>query len=302
MIAAGAGTLAAASGCERAARADAGTLELVWGDRGNRPGHLQRPRAIAADDHDRLFIADMTDRIQVFSTDGAFLHHWRLPAFNVDGPTGVSIDNAGNVMVADTHFYRILIFTPDGEPVATIGGVQGAEPGQFGYVREVVQDASGYLITCEYGWADRIQVLDPDHRFVAHWGQYGTEPGQFRRPESLALDGQGRLFVADSCNHRIQVFETNGKLLGVWGGQGAALGQLSYPYDIAFGGDGNLYVCEWGNHRVQKFTPDGKSLGAWGRAGRDRGQLNFPWALAVDQHGRIHLADSSNHRVQRIVM
>src|SRR2546425_10521593 len=89
VMAVGVGSLWTASGCSTSARADAGKVDLVWGDQGNRPGHLQRPRAIAADEQDRLYLADLTDRIQVFSTDGEFIRHWQLPAFNVDGPTGL---------------------------------------------------------------------------------------------------------------------------------------------------------------------------------------------------------------------
>jgi sugar lactone lactonase YvrE len=294
--------LGATSGCSPSARADAGKLDLVWGDRGNRPGRLQKPRAAAIDQHDRLYIADLTDRIQVFSTDGEFQGHWRLPDFNVDGPTGLTIGNDGNLLVADTHFYRILIFTSQGDLVDSIAGTQGTELGQFGYVRDIVQDADGFYYTCEYGELDRVQVISPDRTFVRQWGGHGHAPGEFLRPEGLALDRHGRLYVADAANHRIQIFETSGKLLDVWGYYGAELGELSYPHDIAFDSRGNLYVCEWGNCRVQKFSPSGKTLGAWGGRGRRPGKLSFPWALAIDRQDRVHVGDSDNHRFQRIVI
>jgi streptogramin lyase len=290
------------SGCSSAPRADAGEVQLVWGDRGNYPGHLQKPRAAAVDDQDRLFVTDMTDRVQVFSTDGEFLHHWRLPAFNVDGPTGLTIDNDGNLMVADTHFYRILFFTPEGELIRSIAGTQGTELGEFGYVRDVVQDADGFYYTCEHGTLHRVQVISPEHEFVRQWGEMGYEPGQFYRPEGLALDRAGRLYVADAANHRVQIFESSGKLVDIWGKLGSELGEMRYPHDISFDSKGNLFVCEYGNCRVQKFSPDGKTLGAWGGRGRGPGKLNFPWALAVDRHDRVHVGDSDNHRFQRIVL
>jgi len=291
-----------ASGCSPAARADAGRLDLVWGDRGNRPGHLQKPRAAVVDSQDRLFITDMTDRVQVYSTDGEFLNHWILPAFNVDGPTGLSLDNDGNLMVADTHFYRILFYSPEGDLLGQIETTQGAELGQFGYVRDIVQDTGGYYYTCEHGDMHRIQVISPDHEFVRQWGVHGLEPGEFYRPEGLAFDKRERLYVADAANHRIQIFETSGKLLDIWGKRGHDLGELLYPHDIAFDSKGNLYVCEWGNCRVQKFSPEGKSLGAWGGRGSQPGKLSFPWALTVDRHDRVHVGDSDNHRFQRIVL
>ena len=303
VIAAGTCTLAAETGgCSRAPRTDAGKFELVWGTRGNRPGHLQKPRAVAIDDQDRLYIADMTDRIQVFSADGEFLDHWRLPAFNVDGPTGLQFDSDGNLMIADTHFYRLLFYSKDGELLSMIETTQGTELGQFGYVRDIVQDKDGFLYTCEYGELNRIQVISPDHQFVRQWGGTGYEPGEFCRPEGLAFDREGRLFVADCSNHRIQIFETSGKLVDVWCKEGSELGELSYPQDLSFDSKWNLYVVEWGNCRVQKFSPDGKSLGAWGGPGSQPGKLRYPWALDVDSHDRVHVADSENHRFQRIVL
>lgn len=294
--------VAGASGCSNAARADAGKLELVWGDRGNRPGHLQKPRAVVTDSQDRLYIADMTDRIQVFSADGEFLNHWRLPAFNVDGPTGLMFDNAGRLMIADTHFFRLLFYTPEGELVTKIETTQGTDLGQFGYVRDMAQDKDGFLYTCEYGEFDRIQVISPDHEFVRQWGGHGYEPGEFYRPEGLAFDREGRLFVADCANHRIQIFETSGKLVDIWGKDGSELGDLLYPQDLSFDSRWNLFVVEWGNCRVQKFSPTGKSLGAWGGRGRAPGKLNNPWALTVDTNDRVHVADSENHRFQRILL
>jgi DNA-binding beta-propeller fold protein YncE len=300
-LAAAACAAALGAGCEKTG-ASAGRLELVWGDRGNRPGHLQKPRAIAADANDRLYVADMTDRIQVFSADGDFLDYWRLPAFDVDGPTGLAIDADGNLLVADTHFYRVLVYSPSGRELARIGGTPGSEPGQFGYVRDVARHPDGRIYTCESGDQDRVQILSPHGAYLGQFGVKGHEPGEFYRPEALVFDAQARLFVCDSCNHRVQVFSDAGELMDIWGEPGSELGQLRYPYDLTLTPDGSVCVCEWGNNRIQKFTPAGRSLGAWGRPGRAPGELNYPWGLAADRHGRIHVADSSNHRVQRIVL
>ena len=103
--------------------------EAVWGIVGTRDGWLLKPRVAAFDSQDRLYIADLTDRIQVFDRDGQFLKAWRLPGLNVDGPSGITIDAEGRVMVADTHFYRILIYDSDGNLVQQLGdGVQGIHP------------------------------------------------------------------------------------------------------------------------------------------------------------------------------
>lgn len=277
--------------------------DRIWGIHGTRAGWLQKPRVAAFDAQDHLYLADLTDRIQVFDRDGRYLRGWRTPALNVDGPSGLSIDRYQRVLVADTHFYRVLIYSNKGELLQQIGdGVQGTTPGRFGYPTDVVIDRAGNFYVAEYGENDRIQVFSPEGRWLRQWGGHGYEPGQFMRPRALAIDDHDRLYVADSCNHRIQVFNTEGKLLAMWGERGTAPGQMSYPFDLCIGPDGNLSVCEYGNQRVQKFTLDGHSLGLWGEPGRGPGQLNNPWALAVDRAGYVSVIDSNNHRVQRFRM
>ncbi len=274
--------------------------DLVWGIHGTKPGWLHKPRVAAFDADDHLFIADLTDRIQVFDRDGTYLRGWRTPDFNVDGPSGLTVDRYGRLLVADTHFYRVLVYSAMGDLLFQIGdGVQGTTPGRFGYPTDVVIDRAGNFFVSEYGENDRIQVFSPEGRWLRQWGGHGYEPGEFLRPRALAIDDQDRLYVADSCNHRIQVFDTEGKLVKLWGKRGPAPGQMSYPYDLALGPDHSLYVCEYGNHRVQKFTRDGQPLGLWGGPGRRPGQLNNPWALAVDRAGAVSVIDSNNHRVQR---
>jgi DNA-binding beta-propeller fold protein YncE len=277
--------------------------DVVWGVHGTKPGWLHKPRVVAFDKDDHLYIADLTDRIQVFDRDGTYLRGWRTPDFNVDGPSGLTVDRYGRLLVADTHFYRVLVYSSKGDLLFQIGdGVQGSTPGRFGYPTDVVIDRAGNFYVSEYGENDRIQVFSPDGKWLRQWGGHGFEPGEFLRPRALAIDGQDRLYVADSCNHRIQVFDTTGKLLAVWGTRGTKPGQMSYPYDLAIGPDGYLYVCEYGNHRVQKFTLDGEPVGLWGGSGRGPGQLNNPWALGVDSQGSVSVIDSNNHRVQRFRM
>ena len=274
--------------------------DLVWGVHGTKPGWLHKPRVAAFDREDHLYIADLTDRIQVFDRDGKFLRHWTTPDLNVDGPSGLTVDRFGRLLVADTHFYRVLVYSSTGQLLFQLGdGIQGTEPGRFGYPTDVVIDRAGNFYVAEYGESDRIQVFSPEGKWLRQWGGHGYAPGEFLRPRALAFDAEDRLYVADSCNHRIQVFDTQGKLLKLWGSRGTNPGQMAFPYDLSFGPDGSLYVCEYGNHRVQKFSHDGVSLALWGGSGREPGRLYNPWALAVDSRGEVSVIDSNNHRVQR---
>ena len=295
--------VALAVACAALAGCDSGggsSPDRVWGVHGTKPGWLQKPRAAVFDKDDHLYLMDLTDRVQVFDRDGQYLRGWRMPELNVDGPSGVSVDRYGRLLVADTHFYRILVFSPKGEILLQIGdGVQGSTPGRFGYPCDVVCDRAGNFYVADYGENDRVQVFSPAGKWLRQWGGQGYGPGEFLRPRALAIDGDDQIYVADSGTHRIQVFSTEGKLLRTWGTRGAGPGELAYPFDVAIGPDGSVFVCEYGNHRVQKFTKDGQPLATWGESGRRPGQLFNPWALAVDSSGAVSVVDSNNHRVQR---
>jgi sugar lactone lactonase YvrE len=295
-------TVVFCAGCDEERDASFARLDRIWARRGISDGRFQKPRAMAISPDDEIYTVDMTARIQVFDAEGKFLRGWSTPEHTTGRPTGLSVDRQGRLLVADTHYYQLLIYSPRGELVQKIGGTLGHRPGEFGLVTDAVQDSEGNYYIAEYGEFDRIQKFTPDGQFLLQWGGHGAEPGQFRRPQNMAIDEQDRIWVADACNHRIQVFDGVGKLLSMWGRHGSAAGEISYPYDLAFDADGNVLICEYGNHRIQKFTRDGQSLGCWGREGRREGELFNPWALVVDSLDRVHVLDTNNHRVQRLVV
>lgn len=276
----------------------------VWGSRGLGDGRFHKPRAIAIDDEQRLFIVDMTGRIQVFDRDQQFITSWRTPAVKMGKPCGLTVSNDGLLMVADTHYHRILFYRPDGTRVEerTIGGVQGLGEGEFGYVTDVVQDSNDNYYVSEYGELDRIQKFSPSGEFLFQWGGRGSENGQFLRPQGLDIDELNRVWVADAGNHRIQLFDATGdsaEHIMSFGSHGYDAGNIRYPYDVVLEDD-HVFVCEFGNHRVQKFTREGKSLGIWGMPGREVGQMHQPWAMTIDGRDQMHVLDSYNHRVQSL--
>jgi sugar lactone lactonase YvrE len=282
-----------------------GEVDLVWGRRGISEGRFQKPRAMAIDDADQLYIVDMTGRIQVFSCEGEYLRDWRTPDITNGKPSGLSFDRDGNLMVADTHYFQVLFYTVDGRLLEkkTIGGQVGHGPGEFNFVTDAVQDSLGNYYVAEYGEYDRVQQFSPSGEFLCQWGSHGAAPGQFIRPQNLAVDDQDQIWVADACNHRIQVFQVvdrEAQLVKIWGQEGTEPGEFSYPYDLVLDGEGHLYTCEFGNHRIQKFTLDGELLACWGTPGRQPGQLSRPWALVLDSQHRVYVLDTYNHRVQRL--
>jgi DNA-binding beta-propeller fold protein YncE len=277
--------------------------ERVWGERGVQGGQLVKPRAIAIDRQDRLYLVDWTARIQAFDRDGKFLGlSFTTPDYRNGRPSGLSVDHDNNLVVSDSHYHCVRVYSPEGKLLQTVGGNKGTGPGQLSYVSDALRDEAGNFYVAEFGDNQRISKFDADAKFLQCWGAPGSEPGQFAKIRAMTLGPDGLLYVADACNHRIQVFTTSGDFVRMWGKPGSERGELSYPYDLAFGKGTPpaLYVCEYGNHRVQKFAPEGQSLGTWGSPGRLPGQLASPWALGVDSRGRVHVVDSENDRVQRI--
>lgn len=305
------------SGCIGASAAP-GEPELVWGRRGISEGRFLKPRAIAIDKKDQLYIVDTTGRIQVFTADGEFLHSWKMPQTENGRPTGLTVDyhgdgpsDEGRLLVADTHYYRMLAFDLQGNqlPDQTIGGTAGRAPGEFAFVTHIARDSQGSYYIGEYGDSDRIQKFDSQGRFVTQWGETGRDPGQFIRPQTLVIDRQDQLWVVDACNHRIQRYDlretspdqpSEPKRLRGWGTYGRELGELYYPYDLALLPDETILICEYGNQRLQRFTRQGDWIESWGTPGHSPGELYQPWGVVVDSQGRIHVLDSNNHRVQRL--
>lgn len=284
--------------------------ELVWGKRGLQPGDFIRPRAITmgtnAQGKEELYVVDFAGRIQVFDLDGKPLRHWKTPSIENGRPAGLGWSKKRQqLIVADSHYQQILIYTPEGELVQKIPGTLGeGSPGPFLYVADVAEDEQGNLYVSEFGEIkdvsyDRIRKLTPEGHYVASWGKHGSGPGEFARPRGLAISPEQELYVADGNNHRIQVFSLDGKYLRSIGSQGSEPGQLQYPYDVTIGPRGEMYVAEWGQNRIQKFSKDGKSLGLWGHPGREPGCLFQPWGLIVSQAGKVFILDTENHRIQR---
>src|SRR5215208_3089620 len=81
---------AAIGGCSTGSSADR-PPQKVWGSIGGGKGQFSKPRAIAIDKEDQLYIVDMTARIQVFDTDGNFIRSWQTPEQHTGRPTGLTL-------------------------------------------------------------------------------------------------------------------------------------------------------------------------------------------------------------------
>jgi len=282
------------SGCGHSS-SSSGHFGLVIGSAGHTAGKFNRPRGICYDPaHGVIFVVDWDGRIQKFTTNGQFKASWIMPEVRKGKPEEVCMTTNGTLLVADTHYSRIVEYTADGQFLRSFGSY-GRGPGQFIYPVGIAQDRQGYLYVSEYGENDRIQKFTSAGEFVKAWGGFGTAPGQFQRPGGIEITTNDVIVVADAVNHRIQFFDTEGQLLKVIGKEGTGPGEFRYPYDVAVAGN-TLYVLEYGNQRVQKLTLDGQPLGMIGRPGRGDGCFAFPWRFEVVEN-MLYISDTDNNRV-----
>lgn len=269
-----------------------------FGETGRGQGQFIYPRAIDVTGEGTLFIVDKTGRIQKFGPQGDFLDAIQMPLVETGKPTGLSVAPNGNLYVADTHYHRVVVFSPQGEIIQEFGKF-GEEDGCFIYPTDVAFAGDGTIFVSEYGGNDRISVFTEKGDFLFSFGAPGSGAGQFGRPSALCVDeSRERLYVADACNHRIAVYTLDGELVGYIGSAGRDPGQLRYPYDLALLADGTLVVCEYGNNRVQIFDTEGRSIAVYGKPGRRLGELAYPWGVAVDARRRAFIVDSGNMRIQ----
>jgi len=290
---------AALTGCDDVpSPSDAPKVLAAFGQTGRGQGEFIYPRAIDVTGDGSLFVVDKTGRIQRLSPDGKFLDIIKMPLIETGKPTGLSVAPNGNLYVADTHYHRVVVFSPDGKLIDEFGKF-GQENGCFIYPTDVAFSPDGRIFVSEYGGNDRISVFSGQGDFLYCFGTPGSGEGQLARPAAICVDrAQKCLYVADACNHRIAIYALDGNLLGYIGSAGRAPGQLRYPYDLALLPDGTLVVCEYGNNRLQLFGPDRKSLAVCGRAGRQAGQLAYPWGVVVDARRRAFIVDAGNNRIQ----
>lgn len=198
------------------------------------------PMAVAVDSHGNLYIADATNnRIRKVDTNGnisTVAGGSPLATFSGDGgpaigagmvlPGGVTVDNAGNIYIADIGDNRIRKVDTSG----TINTVAGNGAKGFSGDGGLAKNASLNLQSAHVG---------------------------------LAVDSAGNLYIPDVANNRIRKVDSSGIITTIVGtgtagftgdGGPAVNAGLNNPTDVALDGQGNLYIADTTNNRVRKVS------------------------------------------------
>jgi hypothetical protein len=160
--------------------------------------------------------------------------------------------------------------------------------------------------------ADKFTYSGPsNYTYSKSFGSYGSGPGQFTVPNSIAADRSGNLYIIDNnigtanapTYARVEKFDANGNFLAQFGSYGSGNGQFITPSAIALDASGNIYVTDYGTvngingihyARVEKFNPNGHFLSQFGAYGTGNGQLIAPTTIAVDPSGNIYVGDNGS--------
>jgi hypothetical protein len=179
-------------------------------------------------------------------------------------PHKIYVDGDGNIWVVDGRSanprerkkypddrpkgHVVVKFSPEGKVLLTIGtpGVAGNPPQALTEPCSVVTLPNGDILIAE-GHAGqypgqgpdsvaRISRFTKDGKFVKSFGRWGSAPGEFKTPHDIALDAQGRLYVADRGNMRVQILDPDGGFVAEWA-------QFGRPSGVYIRGD-TIYVAD----------------------------------------------------------
>ena len=187
----------------------------------------------------------MIPPIEKFDSNGKFVRAFGANMFIQ--PHGFYVDNDGNVWAADNGVLNgkgaiVVKFSPNGQVLMTLGkpGMPGNAEGFFNGASSVVVAPNGDIFVGDgHGGNtnDRVVKFDKTGKQIATWGKHGKGQGEFDQLHGIAMDSQGRIFVADRGNSRVQVFDSNGKFVAEWK-------QFGRPSDVAIDKNDVIYVTD----------------------------------------------------------
>nr|WP_155465673.1 gluconolaconase [Duganella radicis] len=240
-------------------------------------------------------------------------------AFNT--PSGLAIDGAGNLYVADTGNNAIRKVTPDGTVSTLAGdGMAGDKDGkgagaQFNGPLGVAVDADGNVYVADT-YNDRIRRIAPDGTVttIAGGKRAGKADGAaaqalFDTPTGLAISASGDLYIADTANHAIRKLARDGTVSTIAvAKEDDRDSLLRSPVGLALTGDGFLYLASSGHGRVAQITPAGEVVAlrdidhpAEAATGADGAvRLYSPRGIALARDGSLFVTDGATFRLHRI--
>lgn len=222
-------------------------------------------------------------------------------------PLGLTVDNTGNIYVAEYQNQSIRKIDPSGNVTTTfINGPKGF----VAYPDDVVVDADYVYVTdrgnnriCRVNLQTGIlSVLSGD----GDWGSIDGDPLQtkFHQPGAMTMDNTNNLLVADYINGRIRkITRTTGYTSSI------TLNIFSAPSGLVMDRFGIIYVSDDNNNCIYRIEPNGKVSRIVGGAKKgyvdgnpQDAQFNLPRGIVIDASGNLFVADNGNNCIRKIIM
>ena len=335
----------------RTVRTYAGSGISDFADGSALTAQFNTPSGIARAADGRVFVADtFHHRIRVISADGATVSTYAgdgVSAF-ADGststarfssPRGIAVAADGRLFVADERNHRIRVISADGATVSTYAGdgfaafADGStSTARFRFPSGVALAADGRVFVADES-NHRIRVISANGATVSTYAGSGfgfangsTSTAGFRFPTGVAVAADGRVFVADTLNHRIRVISADGATVSTYAGSGntgtfgggfadgsTTTAQFDNPTDLVVASDGRLFVADINNSRIRVISADGASVSTYAGSGTATQtnelqelqaavdiDLGAPRRMTLAPDGRLFFTDSGSHRIRVI--
>uniref|UniRef100_A0A1I8FAC9 TRIM7 ligase n=1 Tax=Macrostomum lignano TaxID=282301 RepID=A0A1I8FAC9_9PLAT len=161
-------------------------------------------------------------------------------------PWDLAVGKAGRLAVADSRNHRIQLFSEDGDYVT-----------EFSIARSPRLCPESKALTARGASCSPplASCCAPTSICIASgqvsWGVEGQGPGQFCRPQGIAVDLEGNIIICEARNHRLQILNSRGAFVRAFGSNGSKIGQLNRPACVCvLSTAGQLAVVDSENHRV----------------------------------------------------
>ena len=282
------------------------------------------PYAVASGPQGTLYVADTYNHcIRVISAAGVVSTlaggaagyangAGKMARFNT--PTGLAVDSAGTVYVADAGNDRIRLISPAGVVSTLAGSQQGFADGTgraayFHNPYAVALGPRGILYVADASNNSIRKIALADSVITTLVGGLSS----LNRPTGLAVDTAGTVYVADSNNNRICKITPSGSLSTLAGGPSgyadglAAAARFNHPGSLVLDAAGAVYVSEQGNHRVRIISPQGlvstlagSGIATFADGSGAQAAFALPLGLALDGRGALYVADMGNNRIRKV--
>ena len=298
---------------------------------------LNEPNSVAVDGKGNLFFTDQNTVFRLDAVTGILTIAAgngtvgsggdNSPATNaqLSMPSGIAVDSAGNLYIADSGHYRIrkvsigVITTVAGngmkDGLSGDGGPATSAPlfDAFG----IAVDSAGNLYIADSGHYRIRKVSNGVITTVAGNGTDGfsgdggpATSAQLSHPYGVAVDSAGNLYIADTVNNRVRKV-SNGVITTLAGGgtnpgDGPAASAFVNPGAVTVDSSGNVYIAdsrsrirEISNGRILTVAGNGRT-GFSGDKGPATGAELIPAGVAVDAAGNLYIADIYNKRIRKV--